>query len=287
MVDLDGTRTSYGALARAIRRGGGRARGARACGPGRAVAFLRRAGRALMSKRWSAIWRAGGLAVPLSPLHTAPELAHWSRTRRRGCWWRARRWRLAWRGRGRRPDGRRSARRGAGAGCPATAARAAGPAADAARDALMLYTSGTTGRPKGVRLTHAALAATVTSLEEAWRWRRDDRLLHVLPLHHTHGLIVALLGALWAGAETRFMAVRRGRGLVRAGGRQRVHGGADNLRQADAGLRRRDRRSGARRWAAAARGLRLVHQRLGGAAGVAAGGVPGRDRARRSSNVTA
>ena len=69
----------------------------------------------------------------------------------------------------------------------------------------MLYTSGTTGRPKGVRLTHAALAATVTSLEEAWRWRRDDRLLHVLPLHHTHGLIVALLGALWAGAETRFM----------------------------------------------------------------------------------
>jgi malonyl-CoA/methylmalonyl-CoA synthetase len=79
------------------------------------------------------------------------------------------------------------------------------PTPPAGADALMLYTSGTTGRPKGVRLSHAALAATVASLEEAWRWRRDDRLLHVLPLHHTHGLVVALLGALWAGAETRFM----------------------------------------------------------------------------------
>ena len=55
-----------------------------------------------------------------------------------------------------------------------------------------------------MRLSHAALAATVTALEEAWRWRRDDRLLHVLPLHHTHGLIVALLGALWIGATVRF-----------------------------------------------------------------------------------
>jgi len=70
---------------------------------------------------------------------------------------------------------------------------------------VMLYTSGTTGRPKGVRLSHAAVAATLASLETAWGWRADDRLLHVLPLHHTHGLIVAALGALWAGAETRFL----------------------------------------------------------------------------------
>jgi malonyl-CoA/methylmalonyl-CoA synthetase len=74
----------------------------------------------------------------------------------------------------------------------------------------MLYTSGTTGRPKGVRLAHEAVAATVASLEAAWRWRADDRLLHVLPLHHTHGLIVAALGALWAGAEARFLPFEAG-----------------------------------------------------------------------------
>src|SRR5206468_1383818 len=84
----------------------------------------------------------------------------------------------------------------------AHAAPAVAVAADA--PAIMLYTSGTTGRPKGVRLSHAAVAATLRALEDAWRWQPDDRLLHVLPLHHTHGLIVALLGALWAGAETRF-----------------------------------------------------------------------------------
>jgi malonyl-CoA/methylmalonyl-CoA synthetase len=68
----------------------------------------------------------------------------------------------------------------------------------------MLYTSGTTGRPKGVVLGHRALAATCATLEAAWGWRRDDVLLHLLPLHHTHGVVVALLGALWAGAAVRF-----------------------------------------------------------------------------------
>ncbi len=67
---------------------------------------------------------------------------------------------------------------------------------------LMIYTSGTTGRPKGAELTHGNLTANLNSLHEAWGWREDDVLLHVLPIFHVHGLIVALHGALNAGATT-------------------------------------------------------------------------------------
>jgi malonyl-CoA/methylmalonyl-CoA synthetase len=67
---------------------------------------------------------------------------------------------------------------------------------------LMIYTSGTTGRPKGAELTHGNLTANLDSLHEAWEWREDDVLLHVLPTFHVHGLIVALHGALNAGATT-------------------------------------------------------------------------------------
>jgi malonyl-CoA/methylmalonyl-CoA synthetase len=65
---------------------------------------------------------------------------------------------------------------------------------------LMIYTSGTTGRPKGAELTHGNLTAQIDALHEAWGWQRDDLLLHVLPIFHVHGLIVALHGALNAGA---------------------------------------------------------------------------------------
>jgi malonyl-CoA/methylmalonyl-CoA synthetase len=67
--------------------------------------------------------------------------------------------------------------------------------------ALILYTSGTTGKPKGVVTTHAQLAAQVDALVRAWEWTPDDRALLVLPLHHVHGIVNVLCSALAAGAS--------------------------------------------------------------------------------------
>ena len=67
--------------------------------------------------------------------------------------------------------------------------------------ALMGYTSGTTGRPKGAVLSHANLLSSVEALLLAWRWTADDRLVLALPLFHMHGLGVGLHGTLAAGAS--------------------------------------------------------------------------------------
>ncbi len=68
-------------------------------------------------------------------------------------------------------------------------------------DALIVYTSGTTGRPKGAVHTHASLLAGAAALVQAWGWRPDDRLLLALPLFHVHGLGAGLFGTLAAGAS--------------------------------------------------------------------------------------
>jgi acyl-CoA synthetase (AMP-forming)/AMP-acid ligase II len=54
--------------------------------------------------------------------------------------------------------------------------------------ALLAYTSGTTGRPKGVPLTHRQLTISIRAAMAAWQWRADDVLVHALPLYHQHGL---------------------------------------------------------------------------------------------------
>src|SRR5436190_733699 len=65
--------------------------------------------------------------------------------------------------------------------------------------ALLLYTSGTTGRPKGALLDHGNLLAQARGVVEAWRWTAEDRLVLALPLFHVHGLAIALHGSLIAG----------------------------------------------------------------------------------------
>jgi malonyl-CoA/methylmalonyl-CoA synthetase len=67
--------------------------------------------------------------------------------------------------------------------------------------AMIAYTSGTTGRPKGAVLSHANLLAGAQSLVEAWGWTPDDRLVLALPLFHMHGLGVGVNGTLLAGAS--------------------------------------------------------------------------------------
>jgi fatty acid CoA ligase FadD36 len=66
--------------------------------------------------------------------------------------------------------------------------------------ALLMYTSGTTGPPKGAVLSHRAVTACLDGLREAWQWGPDDVLAHGLPLFHVHGLVLGVLGALRAGS---------------------------------------------------------------------------------------
>ncbi len=78
--------------------------------------------------------------------------------------------------------------------------------------AALLYTSGTTGVPKGVPLSHHNLLSNAQALVQAWEFSEQDRLVHALPIFHVHGLFVALHCALLAGASMhyleRFDAVR-------------------------------------------------------------------------------
>ncbi len=73
--------------------------------------------------------------------------------------------------------------------------------------AALLYSSGTTGTPKGIMLTHGNLLSNTESLVEAWEFTEADRLLHALPIFHVHGLFVAIGCVLLSGASMRWMPV--------------------------------------------------------------------------------
>jgi malonyl-CoA/methylmalonyl-CoA synthetase len=79
--------------------------------------------------------------------------------------------------------------------------RTAGPAPGPEDNALIVYTSGTTGKPKGAVHTHASLLAGVQALVAAWAWEAEDRLVLCLPLFHVHGLCAGLFGSLAAGGS--------------------------------------------------------------------------------------
>ena len=164
---------------------------------GQRVALLVSPGAAWVEAFFGAL-RAGGCAVVLSPLHPeaettyfcddaevttlvasadlAPRLANVARSRRLLS-----------------PDELR-------AHPPASL-----PEVSAGDAALQLYTSGTTGKPKGAILTHANLSVQQDVVARTWSHGPGDVLVHALPLHHLHGLGIALLNLLGSGGSARLL----------------------------------------------------------------------------------
>ncbi|MER8056040.1 MULTISPECIES: acyl-CoA synthetase [unclassified Streptomyces] len=82
--------------------------------------------------------------------------------------------------------------------------------------ALVVYTSGTTGPPKGAVLPRRALASTLDALADAWQWTEADVLVHGLPLFHVHGLVLGVLGPLRRGGSVRHLGRFSPEGVARA-----------------------------------------------------------------------
>ena len=148
------------------------------------------------------VWRAGGVAVPLAVSHPAAELEYVIRDAEAETVVVHPDFAAAMQA-VHLPPTVRTVTTDQAVG---TAPRSPLPGVAAGRRAMIVYTSGTTGKPKGVVTTHANIVAQVTSLVTAWEWRADDWVLLVLPLHHVHGIINVLSCALWAGARCEMLA---------------------------------------------------------------------------------
>lgn len=96
----------------------------------------------------------------------------------------------------------------------ATGSRPAEHAAEA-DPALIVYTSGTTGPPKGAVLPRRAITSTLDALADAWQWTGEDALVHGLPLFHVHGLVLGILGPLRRGGSVRHLGRFTTEGVAR------------------------------------------------------------------------
>ncbi|WP_329350983.1 acyl-CoA synthetase [Streptomyces sp. NBC_01261] len=81
--------------------------------------------------------------------------------------------------------------------------------------AFVVYTSGTTGPPKGAVIPRRAIATTLDALADAWQWTGDDVLVHGLPLFHVHGLVLGILGPLRRGGSVRHLGRFSTEGVAR------------------------------------------------------------------------
>jgi len=174
---------------------------------GQRIALLAPQDRSWLEGFWGVLL-AGGTVVPLSPLHPPREHAFFYRESRAAALLVADPLSTAI------ADSRQlpfRASEGAasegGAGALPNAASALLPGdADAERAiALILYTSGTTGKPKGALISHRNVFEGARTLQEAWAITASDSVLHTLPLHHVHGICVSLLSAFLAGAPTEML----------------------------------------------------------------------------------
>ena len=163
------------------------------------VAFLVTPGFPWVAAQWG-IWRAGGVAVPL-PLNCArPELEHFiNDTAASTLLFDVHATPLL------APIAEARGIRGLSYDQLPFRQPADLPDITNERRAMILYTSGTTSRPKGVVTTHANIAAQIVSLVEAWEWSAGDRIVLCLPLHHVHGIINVVSCALWSGATCEML----------------------------------------------------------------------------------
>ena len=158
------------------------------------IAFLAPAGFDYTVMQW-AIWRAGGVCVPLCLSAADPELEYTLSNSESSCV-------ISTTELSSKVDGlcQRLNIPLMVLGQSEAVSEKQLPQINTPRRAMILYTSGTTSKPKGVVSTHANIQAQIETLVEAWEWQSDDRIPLFLPLHHIHGIINVLSCALWIGA---------------------------------------------------------------------------------------